>query len=214
MLGKITFSIVCRIVSIGFLSTGFVSIGLICGSAEAQESEPRVLFDFAGESAARQWQAVNDGVMGGRSDGKFRIDDRGIMQFYGTLSLENNGGFASVRSRGRPLDLQLQDTLVARLRGDGRRYTFNLYVPSRRTAFSYRVEFPTKKDEWIEVRVPLEDFVATSFGRTLNGAGPVDARKVNSIGFLLGDKKPGSFQLEIDWIRTERSGDVDAARLN
>ena len=70
-------------------------------------------------------------------------------------------------------------------------------------AFSYRTEFQTKKDEWIEVRVPLTKFVATSFGRILKNAGPVNSQQVNSIGFLLADKKAGPFKLEVDWIKAE-----------
>ena len=58
--------------------------------------------------------------MGGVSDGRFRIAERQTMEFYGTLSLENNGGFVSVRSRPSRLGLQTGDTLVARMRGDGR----------------------------------------------------------------------------------------------
>ena len=62
----------------------------------AVADEARTLFDFAKPDAAQAWQPVNDGVMGGVSDGRFRITDRGTMEFLGTLSLENNGGFASV----------------------------------------------------------------------------------------------------------------------
>lgn len=186
------------------LTKNIFAIGLLaCTAATAQETKSRVLFDFSETEAARQWQTVNDGVMGGRSDGNFKIRNNWTMEFYGVLSLENNGGFSSVRSRARRLDLQLGDALVARSKGDGRRYTVNLYVPSRRMAYSYRVEFQTKKDEWIEVRIPLKDFVATSFGRILKGAGPVDAQNVASVGFLLGDKRAGTFKLEIDWIKSE-----------
>jgi hypothetical protein len=77
------------------------------------------------------------------------------------------------------------------------------YVPRRRMAFSYCVEFQTKEDEWMEVRVPLNAFVATSFGRIVKGSGSVNPQQVNSIGFLLGDKKPGPFKLEVDWIKAE-----------
>ena len=172
-------------------------------SVFADEGPSRTLFDFANANAASQWQTVNDGVMGGLSDGRFRITKQRSMEFFGTLSLENNGGFASVRSRRTELDLRQNDAVVARVKGDGRRYTLNLYVPSRRMAYSYRVAFDTKQDQWIEVRVPLDKFVATSFGREVPSAGPVDPQQVNSIGFLLGDKKPGSFMLEIDWIKAE-----------
>lgn len=165
--------------------------------------KPRSLFDFSTQNASSQWQTVNDGVMGGISEGRFRITKDGMLDFFGTLSLENNGGFASVRSRPKQLNLQDGDTLVTRVKGDGRKYTLNLYLPRRRVAFSYRMEFKTEKDKWIEVRVPLKDFKATSFGRIVNNAGPVNAQQVNSIGFLLGDKKAGPFKLEVEWIKAE-----------
>ena len=46
----------------------------------------RVLFDFSKPDAAQAWQPVNDGVMGGVSDGRFKITDQGTMEFFGTLS--------------------------------------------------------------------------------------------------------------------------------
>jgi len=162
------------------------------------------LFAFASPDAAAAWQTVNDGVMGGVSDGLFRITERQTLQFYGTLSLENNGGFASVRSRPRALGLQTGDTLVARVRGDGREYQLNLYVSGRVMAFSYRAPVKTRSGEWIEVAVPLDRFEATSFGRVLRGAGPVDPRSVTSIGFLLAEKTPGPFALEVAWIKVLR----------
>jgi hypothetical protein len=33
----------------------------------------------------------------------------------------------------------------------------------------------------------------------------VDAGKVNSIGFLLADKKAGPFKLEVEWIKVVRA---------
>jgi NADH dehydrogenase [ubiquinone] 1 alpha subcomplex assembly factor 1 len=162
------------------------------------------LVDFASSNAAADWQAVNDGVMGGVSDGRFRITDRQTLEFYGTLSLENNGGFASVRSRPRTLGLQAGDTLVARVRGDGREYQLNLYTAERKMAFSYRAPARTRRGEWIEVRIPLNQFEATSFGRVVAGAGPVDPASVTSVGFLLAEKTPGPFALEVEWIKILR----------
>jgi monofunctional biosynthetic peptidoglycan transglycosylase len=162
------------------------------------------LFAFASPDAAAAWQAVNDGVMGGVSDGRFRITERQTMEFYGTLSLENNGGFASVRSRPRTLGLQTGDTLVARVRGDGREYQLNLYTSERMRAFSYRAAAQTRPGEWIEVRIPLDRFEATSFGRVMRGAGAVDPGSITSIGFLLGEKTPGPFMLEVAWIKVLR----------
>jgi len=179
---------------------------LICSNATVQADEKQIeLFDFSKPEAAKQWQTVNDGVMGGMSDGRVRVTDEGIMEFYGTLSLENNGGFASARSKSKPLGLKDGDVIVARLRGDGREYYLNLTVPTFRIAFSYRASFETKADEWQEVQVPLKELQATSFGRPVKNAGPVEASKVNSIGFLLADKKAGPFKLEVEWIKVIRA---------
>ena len=65
---------------------------------------------------------------------------------------------------------------------------------------------PTKKGEWVEVKVPLDKFEATSFGRVVQDAGAVKPEEVNALGFLLGDKKAGPFKLEVAWIKVERAG--------
>ena len=95
-------------------------------------------------------------------------------------------------------------TRCARVRGDGREYTFNLYVPRALVAFSYRASFKTKKGEWIEIRAPLDKFVATSFGRVVPDE-PLNPSEVNAIGFLLGDKKAGPFKLEVEWIKVTKA---------
>ena len=184
-----------------FSSIIFVAALVVVSSAVAQDQQ-RGLLSFESPETAQQWQTVNDGVMGGRSDGRFKINDAGNMEFYGTLSLANNGGFASVRSRPKTMQLQPGDSIVVRVRGDGREYSMNLYVPTRQMAFSYRTFFNTIKDEWIEVTVPLTDFQATSFGRPVNR--PLDPRQVNAFGFLLGDKRAGPFRLEVDWVKVVR----------
>lgn len=168
------------------------------------EETPRSLFDFAGADAANGWLTVNDGGMGGVSTGGLRITDRNTLEFSGTLSLENNGGFASVRSKPTTLGLQYGDALLVRVRGDGREYSLNLYLDKKQVAFSYRATVRTRKDEWVEVRLPLDGFRATSFGRVVADAGPVDPAEVNSVGFMLADKNPGPFRLEVGWIKVLR----------
>ena len=161
----------------------------------------RPLLDFAGPDTAQKWQAVNDNVMGGVSDGRFRITADSTMEFSGRLSLENNGGFASVRTKPTNFNVHAGDTLVVRVKGDGREYVLNIYTKSRRMAFSYRAPLPTTKDEWTEVSVPLEEFVPTAFGNRVQGMGPVAADQINSLGFMLSDKKAGPFKLEMEWVK-------------
>jgi NADH dehydrogenase [ubiquinone] 1 alpha subcomplex assembly factor 1 len=176
---------------------------LAISSQVATEEALRPLLDFFGPEAAQRWQAVNDGVMGGVSDGRFTITDAGTLDFFGTLSLENNGGFASVRTKPMELDIKAGDTIVVRVKGDGRDYVLNLYTKSRRMAFSYRAPLPTTKDEWTEVKVPLEDFIPTAFGRRVQGMGPVEPSQINGLGFMLADKKPGEFDLQVEWVKVE-----------
>jgi monofunctional biosynthetic peptidoglycan transglycosylase len=174
------------------------------------EKSLQPLLDFAGPEPAQKWQAVNDNVMGGVSDGRFRITADKTMEFSGRLSLENNGGFTSVRTKPSDLDINAGDTLVVRVKGDGREYVLNIYTKSRRMAFSYRAPLPTLKDEWTEVSVPLKEFIPTSFGNRVQGMGPVEPNQINSLGFMLSDKRPGPFKLEVDWVKiapTDNDGD-------
>ncbi len=178
----------------------FFLVTLLFVQAVAEQTL-RPLFDFPGPEAAQQWQVVNDGVMGGVSDGRFRITPEDTLEFFGTLSLENNGGFASVRTKPADLDINAGDDLVIRVKGDGREYVLNLYTKSRRMAFSFRAPLPTVINEWTEVAVPLEDFIPTSFGNRVQGMGPVEPNEITSIGFMLSDKKAGPFKMEVAWVK-------------
>lgn len=182
---------------------------LLSGETANGANNNKVLFTFKNNKDAKVWQTVNDGVMGGVSEGNFRMTTNGTMEFLGELSLKNNGGFASVRSKPTKLDLQEGETIIARIRGDGRKYYLNLFVPTLRIASSWRFPVQTKVDQWMEVRAPLKEFIATSFGRKINNAGTVDASKINSVGFLLSDKKEGPFKLEIDWIKVSKNTSSD-----
>jgi len=164
----------------------------------------RLLFDFTKPDAAKAWVNVNDGVMGGVSDGRFKVTENKTMEFYGTLSLENNGGFASVRSRPTKVNLKAGDLVTLRVRGDDRVYSFNLYVPRDSGRYSFRQIFKTKKGKWIEVSLPVDKFYATWRGRTFPDQ-KLDPSRVDSVGILLGDKKAGPFKLEVDWIKVSKT---------
>jgi len=71
-----------------------------------QPDDTLLLFDFTDPAAVNDWAAIDDRVMGGISRSGMRHDPAGHAVFEGTVSLERNGGFASVRSspstRGKP----------------------------------------------------------------------------------------------------------------
>ena len=50
----------------------------------------------------------------------------------------------------------------------------------------------------------MDKFVATWRGRVF-AKQKLDPSKVAGLGILLGDKKPGAFKLEVDWIKASKS---------
>ena len=56
------------------------------------------IIDFTSETQIQDWMVINDGVMGGISSSSFQMD-KGCALFSGTIALDYNGGFASVRTR-------------------------------------------------------------------------------------------------------------------
>lgn len=140
------------------------------------------------------WRAINDGVMGGVSSGRMAQSQDGL-RFEGRLSLENNGGFASVR---RLIDSDLSSATGVRLhlRGDGRTYQFRLRQDDRFDGIAWRAEFSTS-GEWQTVELPFHEFVPVFRGRRVPDAGPVVPADIRQIGFLVADKTAGPFALDI-----------------
>ena len=172
-----------------------------------------MIFAFDDPQDGEPWVAVNDNVMGGVSDGRVRMTDHGTLEFFGSISLENNGGFASIRSRRDDVDLSSFDGLLIRVRGDGKRYDLNLRTNIRIMAGSYRAKFDTNTNVWQEIYVPFNEFVPTSFGRVRKDLPALDPSKIRSFGFLISDKQVGPFSLEVEWIKAvvspgERSSDI------
>tara|TARA_B100000900_G_scaffold341830_1_gene305006 strand:- start:1616 stop:3331 length:1716 start_codon:yes stop_codon:yes gene_type:complete len=157
----------------------------------------------ASEAKSLGWRVVDDGVMGGRSKGNIKVSDDGILTFSGKLSLENNGGFSSLRTERLKMNLAEADGLIARVKGDGRTYQmrFNTEARFRGMEVSFKADFKTKKNEWIEVKVPFDQFKGSFRGMSLSKE-KFDPGKISRIGLLLGDKKQGPFELKVDWIRS------------
>lgn len=148
--------------------------------------------------------------MGGVSKGGFTSSEEETLLFRGELSLENNGGFASIRTKQPELDLSGASAIVVKARGDGRTYWIDLRAKGQMSASSYRGYLTTKSGEWTEVTVPLTDFKLQAFGRDLP-AKPLAADAVVAVGFTLADKKAGPFKLEIGSIKTAAAGKTATA---
>jgi hypothetical protein len=168
-------------------------------TVNAQTASEKTLFDFSAAANAA-WQIVNDDVMGGVSTSSFSVTN-GVATFRGTVSLENNGGFASVRSSSVLQNLAGHEALIVRVRGDGRRYKFTVRTESSFDTPIYQCAFTTKRGEWEEHRLLFKDFVPTFRGRLLTDVPPLNPAKVSTVGFLIADKQAGPFRLEVAAIR-------------
>jgi monofunctional biosynthetic peptidoglycan transglycosylase len=169
------------------------------GHVSMQDSGVATLIDFRSGSDVR-WYRVNDGVMGGRSSSSLSLTDEGTAVFDGNLSLENNGGFASVRAEVAEGSLAEFSRLVIRVRGDGKSYQMRLRMSSAFDGIAYRATFETTADEWTTVEIPFSAFEPSFRGYRPRNAEPLDPARVRQIGFMLTDKQEGRFRLEIAWI--------------
>jgi len=164
-----------------------------------------VIASFENPDSERNWISVNDGVMGGVSIGRIERTEGKTLLFVGELSLENNGGFASIRSKPRAMNLGGATGIIVKARGDGRTYWAGLRTAGQFGASSYRADLPTSKGEFKEILIPLSEFKLQAFGRRLPG-GAVDPADITSIGFTIADKQAGPFALEIEYIKAVFAG--------
>ena len=195
------------------LLMGLPVSSLTLGAAENSVAE----FDKS-DSDSLSWRVVNDGVMGGLSKGNFGVSGKGILTFRGMLSLENNGGFSSIRTEKVKMDLSDANGLVVRAKGDGRTYQMRFGTDARFRGMevSFMAEFRTKKGEWVEVKIPFTNFKGSFRGMKLKDE-VFDPSKISRVGLLLADKNPGEFELNVDWIRTyggKNSKDVVTTALS
>jgi hypothetical protein len=157
----------------------------------------QVIFDFNKKTDIKDWKIVDDVVMGGESSGTFKLNDEGFGVFEGNISLENNGGFSSLRSTFGKQPIKENTKVVLTLRGDGKKYQFRIKSNSSEY-YSYILPFLTS-GEWQEIEIPLKDMYPSFRGRRLNKPN-FSHEYIEEIRFLIGNKKNEKFKLLLDKI--------------
>ncbi len=154
------------------------------------------IVDFT--AAESPWQVVNDGVMGGVSTSRF-TRTKGIATFRGQVRLDNNGGFASIRSQDRlPAIPSTAKASAIRLRGDGRSY--QITVDTELGWFWHSQ--PTVKGRWSTVVIPFDRLVPVSrFGEPEErDRYRPDTHQLETLGLLISNKRQEPFTIDVDWI--------------
>jgi hypothetical protein len=165
--------------------------------------ESRRIFDFSEPEAREGWFAVDDRVMGGVSRSRLEPHD-GHVRFAGRLSLENNGGFASMRSNVPEGAFAGAERVHLLVRGDGRAYELIFKTGDGWDAALYRAPLATLEGEWVRVELPLRIFRATWRGREAPRAPALAGEDIAQVGFMLADKSSGGFGLECKWMDAVR----------
>lgn len=156
-----------------------------------------LLFDFSDPNAVAAWSSIDDRVMGGVSRSRLRQDPAGHAVFEGAVSLERNGGFASVRSspaaRGKPG----AEACRIEVRGEGKRFKLSLLTDDTFDSLHYQCSFEPAADTWQALELPLAAFRATFRGRDVVGAPALDAARIRQVGLMIADRQLGPFTLDI-----------------
>jgi hypothetical protein len=153
------------------------------------------LFDFTTDANMDRWAVINDGVMGGLSKGKLEVTTEGHGRFSGTVSLENYGGFTSIRCAVADIAVNEGSKIQLRIKGDGKDYQFRVKHKARDYQ-SYITTTPTT-GEWETIEIPLIDLYPSWRGQKLDMPN-FDKSSINEFTFLIANKRNETFELLID----------------
>jgi len=164
---------------------------------QSKEKTTNMLIDFTDKKAGHQMNVVNDGVMGGLSQGTIEMTQNDSLLFKGNISLQNNGGFSSFRIGGKLWDLSAWKGVEILVKGDGRTYGLRATTDETflRSSVSFTADFKTVKDEWVKLQIPFSKMKASWRGRKLDRN--FDPAQIKGLGIILADKQAGKFALEI-----------------
>ena len=158
-----------------------------------------ILHDFSDPDSVEGWNVRNDTVMGGVSESGVDWLE-GTLLFAGRVSLDNNGGFASLR--GPVLDSVPAgaEELAVMAIGDGRTYVVQLLTDTD----SYIRRFVAEPGE-AEHLMPFDEFEATSFMlQPVTPTAPLMSQNIRQIAVYILDKQEGEFELRLRSIALRR----------
>ena len=129
----------------------------------------------------------------------------------GTISTDNNGGFAGCRSRAiePALDLSRFTGIELAVKGDGQRYKLIIRDDYAWNGIAWAYSFDTAKGEATTVRAPFSAFTPTLFAKSVPGA-VLKRDRISTIQFTLSKFEydaglnpafaAGPFRLELETI--------------
>uniref|UniRef100_A0A6G1RDI1 Complex I intermediate-associated protein 30, mitochondrial n=1 Tax=Hypotaenidia okinawae TaxID=2861861 RepID=A0A6G1RDI1_9GRUI len=182
--------------------------------------QTRVLWEFRSQEDLNKWVVSSDVEIGGKSEVYLKLGrNNQAALLYGTLNTEvprdgetKYSGYCSMRAkpplgsfaRKKYYDWSNFNSLYLRVRGDGRPWMVNIYTDpyfshQKDDLYNYFM-FTRGGPYWEEIKIPFSKFFLSSRGRVQDSQHPIWLDKISTLGFTIGDKVDGPFQLEIDFI--------------
>ncbi|XP_033334060.2 complex I intermediate-associated protein 30 [Megalopta genalis] len=180
-----------------------------------------VIWKFDGTKECRnQWVLSCDSDYNeGYSTAKLEFTNSGTGLFHGHISTRipkdgkiGRAGYCNIMTvpktksfyRKSMYDFSCYNTLVLRVRGDGRCYMLNVlqrgHLDLTRDFCYHYLMYTSGGPYWQHVKIPFAKLVFAIKGGVQIHQKPMPTALVTNFGITLGDKIDGPFQLEIDYI--------------
>jgi len=158
--------------------------------------------DFGnGKDKINDWVMISDNIMGGVSRSKLEYSEDALV-LSGIISLDNFGGFSSVKTKFGLIDLSRFKGLIIKHKSTNQRFAITLEDSRNWTLPNYKGDFANSKtDTWEESIMYFKDFKEYQIGEPTGEK--LDLTRLKNIvrfGVITMEKKEGTFSLEIDYI--------------
>lgn len=169
---------------------------IICSNAQ----ELRIDFGSTPDQT-KDWVMISDDIMGGITRSKLEYTATSLV-LSGDISLENYGGFSSVKTRFKGVDLSEYKGLKIRCRSANQRFAFTLEDSRNWTQPNFKGDLPPTKDNaWSENTIYFKDFKEYQIGEPTGAKlDPASLKNIVRLGIITTEKKEGPFSLEVDYV--------------
>ena len=149
----------------------------------------------------KDWILISDNIMGGVSKSKLEyLDDSFLLT--GNISLDNYGGFSSIKTKYENFDLTDYKGVKIRFKSSKQKFAFTLEESKNWTSPNFKGDFnSTKENTWEVITIYFKDFKEYQIGEpTGNMLKTSSLKNIVRLGIITTDKKEGPFTIEVDYV--------------
>jgi monofunctional biosynthetic peptidoglycan transglycosylase len=147
------------------------------------------------------WTIISDNVMGGLTKSTLMYTENSLL-LTGNLSLENYGGFSSVKSKFKQMDLSEYKGIKIKFRSNNQKYAITLEDSRNWTKPYYKGAInEVMQNGWVETMINFSDFETYQIGEPTGEKLKKSVLKnILRVGIMTTEKKEGPFSIEVEYI--------------